>query len=72
MDGAKQVRITLQVTGGTDRDPWEWGAGLAAALEADLAQHAENADVWVECTDVETLSARLDAWAASPPSQQEK
>ena len=45
------VRITLEVEGHTDRDPWDWGEGLARTLGYAL----EDASVNIECVDADLV-----------------
>jgi hypothetical protein len=57
MDKRQAVKLTITVSGETDRDPWEWAEGIARSLADDL--NAANGEGWppitVEATDAEPV-----------------
>ncbi len=51
---ARQVRILLEVVAMTDREPWEWGEGLAKFLEGEIDNGEPTfGPVTVRCDDAD-------------------
>lgn len=49
MSKPRNVRLTIEITGPTDRDMWEWGDCIARSLKAEFTH--DFGPIEVECVD---------------------